>query len=54
MNRVKTKNRNLLSDERSPDLTLLAFERDITMSLHLDDVIDVFGTEKNRRVPLVP
>ena len=54
MNRVKTKYRNLLSDERTSDLTLLAFEREITMSLNLNDVIDVFGTEKNRHVPLVP
>ena len=35
MNRVKTKLRNRLSDERTSDLTLLAHEADVTKSLDL-------------------
>ena len=53
MNRIKTKIRSLLSDEHTSDLTLLAYERDITMALNLEYVIDQFAS-KPRRVPLVP
>lgn len=53
MNRVKSKFRNLLSDERTSDLTLLSFERDLTMSLDMGSLIDSFAKVKSRRVPLV-
>ena len=53
MNRVKSKFCNLLSDERTSDLTLLSLERDLTMSLDMGSLIDLFAKVKSRRVPLV-
>ena len=52
MNRVKTKICNLLSDERTSDLTLLAFEKELTMAVSTDQIIDAFATKKSRHVPL--
>ena len=53
MNRVKTKVRNRLFDERTSDLTLLAHEADFTKSLDLGSVLDKFATKKKRRLPLL-
>ena len=53
MNRVKTKLRNRLSDERTSDLTLLAHEGDVTRALKLGNVIDRFARKKERKVPLL-
>ena len=52
MNRIKSRVRRLLSDERTSDLTLLSFEADITKSLDLDTIISSFSAQKTRRVPL--
>jgi len=52
MNRIKSRVRKLLSDERTSDLTLLSFEADITKSLDLDTIISSFSAQKTRRVPL--
>ena len=52
MNRVKTKLRSLLSDERTSDLTLCSMEREITMSLDIDSLITKFAEKTSRNIPL--
>ena len=50
MNRVKTHIRSLLSDERTSDLTLLAFEKKILKNLDVNIIIDKFVQKKSRRI----
>ena len=45
MNRVKSIYRAPLNDERTSDLTLLAFENDLAKSLNLVTVVDEFAAK---------
>ena len=52
MNRIKTKLRTLINDERTSDLILLSHEAGLTKSLDLESIITKFAQKKPRKVPL--
>ena len=52
MKRVKTPQRNRLTDEKMSDLCLLSSEREIMKKLDISNVIDIFYDNKPRRIPL--
>ena len=47
---IKNRLRTSMSEERLVGLTLLSIESDILRELHFDDVIDVFASQKARKV----
>ena len=53
MNRVKTRLRSRINDERTSDLTLISFETELAKSVDCDAVITKFAQRKARRVPLI-
>ena len=52
MNRIKSPKRSTLQDERTGDLVLLSYERNITKELDLETILVQFEEMENRRVPL--
>lgn len=54
LKRVKTYLRSTMSDERLTNLALLTIEKDLTMKLSLEDIVDKFSTSDRRhRIILV-
>ena len=50
---VKTPGRSRLYDERTADLVLLTYERELTRGLDITEVIKKFGLSEERRVPVI-
>ena len=51
--RIKTRLRSRMVEDRLSSLTVLSIEREIAMTIDLDEVVDSFAaTEKNRRIVL--
>ena len=45
--------RSRLYDERTADLVLLTYERELTRGLDITEVIKKFGLSEERRVPVI-
>ena len=53
LKRIKTRLRSRMVEDRLSSLTVLSIEREIAMTIDLDEVVDSFAaTEKNRRIVL--
>ena len=48
LKRIKTNLRSTMSDDRLTNLALLTIEKDLTMKLSLEDIVDKFSSSDRR------